>query len=209
MLRDLLKPFVAYEADAGAGSGSNNADPDKEREEAGDSTKVTFSAEQQAAIDKLVTERLARQEKSLRKTWAEEAESERRKAEMAESDRLKAEKQEAIDQANERIKATSTRLVRACARAEAAAAGVKAERLDKVLKLAELDSIELDDSGEPDPAAVRLAVEAVLRDVPELVSKSNSPNIDAGSRGENDRPDMQTLSQMSMADYLKHRPTRG
>jgi hypothetical protein len=78
-------------------------------------------------------------------------------------------KNQAESDSQEAISKASAWIVRAEARAQAAALGIKAERLDYVVKLADLGSIEVKD-GEPDSEAAKAAIEAVLKDVPEFAA---------------------------------------
>lgn len=169
----LRRLYRLYDADggtggggAGGGDGSNaggdgdGGDDGDGDDNAGDDGK-TFT---QAELDAIVKRRLARAKKEAD---AEREEAER-KAKMDENERLKAEKQEAERKAQDAIAAANARAVRAEAKAQAASLGVKPDRLDYVLKLADLTEIEPDEDGEIDTKAVKAAVERVLKDLPEL-----------------------------------------
>lgn len=62
-------------------------------------------------------------------------------------------------------------VVRAEAKVQAASLGVPSERLDYVVKLANLSEVSVED-GTPDAEAAKKAVEQVLADVPELAAKT-------------------------------------
>jgi len=159
-----------YDADDGAGSGGRSigggADPN-----AGGSDPVgnqippdakTFT---QAELDKIIGERLKRE----RKDWETKVEEEKRKAVMTEAERLKAERDEADKRASTATEAANRRIVRAEAKAQAAAAGIKADRLDYALRLADLSSIAIGEDGQPDGVALKVAIAQVAKDFPEIL----------------------------------------
>lgn len=133
----------------------------------GDGGKVEFTAEQQAAIDKLVTERVKRAETAAAKRATEQAAEAAQRAQMDETERLKAEKADADKRAAEAEARANRTLVNAEARIAAAAAGAKPERIDRILRMLDLEDVAVED-GTPDAKAVAAAVKALKGDVPEL-----------------------------------------
>lgn len=130
-------------------------------EDAGETGEKLLTQEQ---FDKTLTKRLAQE----RRAWEADAEEKRKKAEMTEAERLKAEKDEADRKATAATDAANARIVKTEARAALADAGVKAERRDYALRMLELSSVTVDDAGNPDAKALKAAVEALLKDIPEL-----------------------------------------
>ena len=103
--------------------------------------KTTFT---KAEVEKLMADRLARESRQRDKAIAEGVQ-----AQLAR-------------QLTEMTGALRTRLVRAEAEAQALAAGVRADDVDSVLKLADVANAALNDAGEPDRAALRASIDAVL-----------------------------------------------
>lgn len=121
----------------------------------------TFTQEE---LDAIIQRRLARE----RKQWEQQLEEERKKAAMTEAERLRAEKEEAERRAQEAQQQAAQRLVQAEAKVVAVELGVKPDRIPYVLRLADLSGVDVGDDGVVDAKALRDAIEAVLRDVPEL-----------------------------------------
>lgn len=99
---------------------------------------------------------------------AAKAQREAQEKAKSEADRLKAEKEAAERKAAEATTRANQRTIRAEAKAQAAQMGVKADRLDYALRLADLSGVEVDDNGEPDVDAIKKAIGKVLEDLPEL-----------------------------------------
>lgn len=159
------------DADDGAGSGgdavSETADEsgdagsdDRPKEE--DAAEKVYTAEE---FEQKFRRRLERERKKLR----EEFEAEREKAQMTEAERLAAEKQEAEKKAADAVARAHATLITAEAKSAAAAAGVKPERLDYAVKLADLSQVEVDEDGNVDTQAIAAAIKQVLNDLPELL----------------------------------------
>ena len=121
----------------------------------------TFTQED---IDAIVTKRLAREQK----TWEAKLEDEKKQANMTEQEKLKAAAAEAENKGKVAVEAANKRIVAAEARVIAAELGVKSERIGHLLKLADLSGADVDDKGEVNTKAVKQAIEAVLKDLPEL-----------------------------------------
>lgn len=169
---DRIKVFLQLFADEGGDNGPNAGGNDGGNSgdggqgNAGDSGDAgkggkTFTQDE---LDAILAKRLARE----RKAWEQQIEEERRKAAMTEAERLKAEKEEAERRAKEAQAAAHRRIVQAEAKAQALALGVRPERLEYALRLADLSEVEVGDDGEPDAAAIKAALEKVLNDLPEL-----------------------------------------
>jgi len=154
--------FFAEGGDPDAGDNGGTQTPDTGRN-GGDLTPggKTFTQEE---LDAIIQRRLARE----RKQWEQQLEEERKKAAMTEAERLRAEKEEAERRAQEAQQQAAQRLVQAEAKVVAVELGVKPDRIPYVLRLADLSGVDVGDDGVVDAKALRDAIEAVLRDVPEL-----------------------------------------
>lgn len=138
----------------------------------------------QEELDAIIAKRLARE----RRQWEQQLEEERKKAAMTEAERLRAEKEEAERRAQAAIEAANQRAIRAEARVQAAALGVRPERLDYVLRLLDLSEIEVGEDGTPDAGAIKQAVEQLLRDLPEL--KGSTGSVGTGTNPGSQDPDV-------------------
>lgn len=145
-----------YNADDGGGTGGTADDKP---------AKVEFTAEQQAELDRIVADRLARERKKAEKfadyddiktklTALEQAEVDRAKAEMTATERLEVEKSDALRRAQEAedrnasvLTAANKRLINAEFKTAARDANIPAERLAAALKLADTDAVTVDDDG--------------------------------------------------------------
>lgn len=101
----------------------------------------------------------------------QQADEQAKRAKMEETDRLKLEKQEAETRAQNALGKANQRVINSEARALAASKGVASERLAYVVRMAELDGVEVDDDGDVDSAALASAIDRVLEDIPELTAK--------------------------------------
>lgn len=108
-----------------------------------DSGKVEFTPEQQARIDELIAERVRRAERSAASRAQSEAAEAARRAQMDETERLKAEKADAEKRAEEATARADRTIVDAEARIAATAAGAKPERLDRIIRLLDLEAVEV------------------------------------------------------------------
>jgi hypothetical protein len=164
------QPLLEGEGTGGGGAGGaggdnggkKDDDPNAGGKKGEEPKKVEMTQDE---LDKLISDRLKRAEKG----WKEAAEAERKKADMTEAERLKAEKEAAEKVAKEAGSAAAQRVIRAEAKVVAIAAGVDPKKVDYVLRLADLSAVEVDDkTGEPDAKAIQTAINAVLKDLPEL-----------------------------------------
>lgn len=180
---------VVYQADDGAGSGAAGDAGAAGEQNAGDGggaqSQVTFTAEQQVAMDKIIEGRLARDRKQTRTTVEKEFIDKAAQAAMTEGEKLKAEKDAAVAKSAELDAKTNQRIINSEARVQAVEASVKADKVSYVLKLADLSGIEMGDDGEPDAKSIKAAIEAVKTSVPELFGQITTPKAGGDFSGGN------------------------
>ena len=137
----------------------------------------------QDELDRLIARRLKRAEQE----WAQKVDAERKQAEMTESEKLQAAARAAEERAAQAAQQANARIVRAEMRVALAAAGVAAQKLDRAVRLVDLDSIEVLETGEPDSRAITAQVQSLLQEWPELTgqtSKSGGGEFGGGNAGE-------------------------
>jgi|SRR5690625_1519462 len=169
---DLIPINLQLFADGGEPDAGDNTGGTQEPDtggDGGDGTQDNGKAFTQADIDRILQQRLARE----RKQWETQMEEERKKAQMSVEERLKAEKEEAEARAQEAHNTANQRLISAEAKVQAVALGVKPERVEYALRLADLSDVDMDDDGNPDAAAIKAALDVVLNDLPELKGTTN------------------------------------
>jgi hypothetical protein len=154
----------------------------------------------QAELDAIIAKRLARE----RKQWEQQLEEEKKKAAMTEAERLKAEKEEAEKRAQAAQQTANQRLITAEAKIVAAELGVKPNRINHLLKLADLSGVEVDDKGNIDSKAIKTALETILADFPELKGTGGGSVGGSGNPGggKNDPKDFRKASQEEFAAEL-------
>jgi hypothetical protein len=150
----------------------------------------------QDEVDRIVAERLARERKKFgdyddikaKLTALEEAETEREKAKLSETERLEAEKAAAIQAAEDAkaerdkaLTAANQRLINAEFKTLARENNVPADRLSAALKLADLDSVTVDEDG--NAQGVEDAVKALIEAHPYLAEKTQPKQIGGASGG--------------------------
>lgn len=157
----------------------------------------------QEDLDKIVTERTGRAEKSALKSFFQQqglteeeanaaiADYKKAKAEKAEASKndakAQAERADAAEKkAQEAIAKAQAALLKANAQIQAANLGVKSNKLDYVVKMADLTKVSFNDDGDPDEAAIKSAVEQVLKDVPELKDTKETSGFKIGADGNKD-----------------------
>jgi len=183
------------------GNGTNpNAGGNGGDDGAATGSKQTYTQED---LDKIVTERIGRAEKAALKSFFQQQGLTEEEANSAIADykKVKAEKAEAskndakaqADRADAAEKAAKDAIakanavmIKANAQIQASNLGVKSNKLDYVVKMADLTKITIDDSGNPDEAAIKAAVEQVLKDVPELKDSKESSGFKIGADGNKD-----------------------
>lgn len=131
----------------------------------------------QADIDRIV----GRETKKAAEKARADIEAEHKKQQMTETEKLQAEKAEAEKKATEAISTANQRLIQSTARVSAIELGIKPERIGAALKLADLSGVTVGDDGEPDAKAITAALEAVLKDLPELKAETKADNASGGS----------------------------
>lgn len=219
-LLPLLLFFMADSGDGDGGDGdSSDSDSDANaggkqggKSDSGGDAKpyATFpDADSFAArMDREAKQRLAKQAEELgyesvddmlaaakaKREADDQAKSDAEKA-REEADRAKNESKTALERANARV-------VRAEARVVASDLGIKGERIAHAIKLADLDGVEVSDDGDPDTKAIRTALEAVLKDIPELKADAAASNGGAEFNGQGEPPGQKDLKG-ALADRLK------
>lgn len=184
-------------------NGTNNPNAEGNGGEDGSATgsKQTYTQED---LDKIVTERTGRAEKSALKSFfqqqglteeeanaaiADYKKAKDKKAEASKNDaKAQAERADAAEKkAQEAIAKANAVLIKANAQIQAANLGVKSNKLDYVVKMADLGKVTIDDDGNPDEAAIKEAVEQVLKDVPELKDSKETSGFKIGADGNKDK----------------------
>lgn len=157
---------------------------------ASDGTENTEQAQQpqgrtftQDDVEKLIHKRVMQE----RKAWEAKQEEETKRAQMSAEEKLKADLSAAEQRGKQALQEADNRVVRAESRVVAVALGIKPERVSAALKLADLSQVTVDETGEPDGAAIKAALEAVLTDLPELKGEQGqraAGGIPASPRGQ-------------------------
>lgn len=135
----------------------------------------------EAEIDQILKDYRARKD-------AEKTEAQREK-ERADKEKERADKAE---EAGKRRTATSEIKVLAVK------AGVHPDKVDRLVKLVDVDEIEFDKEGEPKPKSVQAAVDAVLKDFPEFKGQAGDKDKKGaddfgGGGGEGTKTDMNAM----------------
>lgn len=177
-------------ADGGGSAGTGSGDSGAENNGAGDNGNGDNGAGgdngggaaegkqfTQADIDTAVEKRLSRE----RKKWEREHPTQTPPAQATQSNNGAADGQQQTqqpqkDDSAEKIAKVNKRLVSTEAKAVAIAAGVKPEKVDYVVKLAELDGVDVDEDDGPDSDAIHKAVSKVLKDMPEFKTVPDNGN---------------------------------
>jgi len=123
--------------------------------------KVTFSAEQQAALDEIIAKRTARAAADARTQYEADLKLIAEREQMDAAARAQAEKADLEKASAEKVTAAEKRAMRSDARAELIALGVPKASADTALRLVDLDSIESPDDADAIAAACAAAVAAV------------------------------------------------
>jgi hypothetical protein len=152
-------------------------------ESTNEQTETTNEADELKFTQSQVAEMVAKERAKAQRAAESDAAKKAERAKMDEAERLKAEKLEAEQAADARIAAANTRLIAADAKAEALAAGVKPERVGAFLKLVDTKDIDVSDDGEVDAKALKSAVTAALKVVPEFKGAAGSSGQLGGDMG--------------------------
>lgn len=143
-------------AEGGTGNASGGTGEETGTGTGGEEEKQFSQTDLDAAIEK----RLARE----RKKWERESKQQTTKQPPAAEEGTKQEK----DDGAEKLSKANAHLVKSEAKAAAIAVGVKPEKVPYVVKLADLDGIDVDEDDGPDTEAIKKAIDKVLKDMPEL-----------------------------------------
>lgn len=170
-----------------AGSGSQDGGepgpaggaPDANGDSKTDARTLQLTQDQ---LDELIERRLSK----ARKTWENEAKTAAERAKMDEAQRLAAEKADAERAAEEARREALTVRVETAAQRAALTAQVDPARVDRFLRLVDLDVDELTTDGQPDQKAIDKVVRATLDDWPEF--KAASGPAPGRSGGEMNHP---------------------
>lgn len=147
-------------SDGAGGSGSGTGDGAGGDDGKGAAKVEMTQAELDALIAKTHGKAKGQAEADLKKYLEAQGKTAEEQAKQAAKD--------ADDRAKSATEKANGRLVKADAKVAAVTAGVKGERVDAVLKLADLSDVEVSDDGDVDPKAVKKAIDAVLKEYPEF-----------------------------------------
>lgn len=201
-------PFFSCFAD-GAGSGtddSGNGDKgdgkkdDSDNDDKGDGKKSDTGDQEkkftQADLDAEVTKRLTRAQKK----W----EREHQEAKKAEDDKNDQDKdgKSADDGSTAKLAAVNQKLVQAEAKAVALTLGVKSDRVEYAVRMADLSTIDVDDELGVDSDSVKKALEKVLNDIPELKTSQEQQKKDSGFKIGADGDKSGTDKKVSLKDAI-------
>lgn len=157
----------------------------------------TYSQEE---LDKIVNERSERASRSALKSFfqqkgftEEEANNafesyKKGKAEKAEAEKndikaMSLRVEEAEKKASEAIARANAQIIKANAQIQATSLGVKANKLDYVIKMADLSTITINEDGSPDESAIKAQIEQILKDIPEFKDTKESAGFKIGADG--------------------------
>lgn len=174
------------DANAGKGDGANKAGDDgKQNAGKGDGSQNAGKSFSQEDVDKIVNDRTERasnaallsyyQQNGMTEVEAKQAIADYKsaKATKAEADKgnnavLQQKLTDAEKTAQDAIAQANTRIISSEARVQAVGLGIKPERVDYAVRLADLKAVTVDKDGKVDDAAVKATLEKVLKDLPEL-----------------------------------------
>ena len=179
-MRFLFNPSTfrpMLEGDNGGGGGGDGDPPKADPPKTGDDKPFAIfpdAASFTARLDREANSKLAERAKALgfesvdameavlkdAKSRSDAEKTELQKAQEALA-KLEGDTKTVLTTANQRI-------VKAEAKLQAQALGIKPERVETALRLADLSAVTVNDAGDADTAAITAALEAVLTDLPEL-----------------------------------------
>jgi hypothetical protein len=143
----------------------------------------------QSEVDQLLKRRLYRE----RKKWEDEAAEQKKLAEMTEAERYKAEVEAVRKESQERLRATQQRIVTSEAKSAALNANVRSDRLEAVIRLADLSDVDVYDDGGFDEKAVQRVIQSVVDQYPEFTAQQqgygNAPDASRNTRPQVDTSD--------------------
>lgn len=180
----------AQQAQEGAGFNSEEAEriANKRSEQATKSALKNYFTQQGMSQEEAEQ---AFQQFRAAKTAKEEEERNNLSSLQAKYSGLEQQTAEALRQAQERV-------LKAEALAQAYQLGVSSEKVDYAVRLADLSNIETDEAGNIDQAAVKAALEAVVKDFPEMVraDERTRPGFKLGSAGSNESATNDKLAEI-------------
>lgn len=150
------------------------ADPPKTDDppKSDDAPKPQFT---QADLDRVIGERLAAEQAK----WQKKIDDAAALAGKSEAEKYQIERDQAKAEATETTQKAAQRIARTEAKGVARDLDARPDRLDAILKQADLSKAVKDD-GEVDEAAVKAAVEKVLADYPEWKKTAGGPSASGG-----------------------------
>lgn len=177
MIRDLLRPVMMFAEDGGANAGGAAVpggttvdDPPATNgattgDEGGSAEPVTFTPAQQAKIDQLIAKAHGKAKTQAEKELKDWLDQQNLTAEQ----QAQAQAQQATQLAEDAKRDLLAGRVEVAAERAALKAGVRPERIDRFLKLADLTDLDnLTSDGKADPDAIAQVIEQTLADVPEF-----------------------------------------
>jgi hypothetical protein len=128
----------------------------------------------QADLDRVIGERLSAEQAK----WQKKLDDAQALAGKSETDKLTIERDQATQRAQEATQKAAERVAKTEAKVAAIAAGARPDRLDAIIRTADLTGAVKD--GDVDEAAVKAAVEKVLGDFEEWKAKPGGPTQSGG-----------------------------
>lgn len=206
-----------FAPDDGSGAGSNpppanDGDPPEDPPKANDGAENDAEGSggdeprfTQAQVDALIDKRIGRERSKLERDLKAMAERDG----MDEAERLKAEKVDAEKAAADARREVLVERVTTRAARSALTAGVKADRVDRFMRLVDLSDLEaLTADGKPDDDAITKAVADTLADVPEFAAKASQPPTGGadfdGSSGSGKQWTRAEIEKLTPAEFEKH-----
>jgi hypothetical protein len=180
-------PSIRPEGGSAQGNRGDGAEPNK----------LDISQEK---FDEIIQREKAKAAAAERK----KVEADLRSSQISEADKLKQEKDEAERKLAEHQSSIGARLIKSEARVQASALGIRPERMDAAMKLADFSGFTLDAKGEPDAESIKGALAKVVADYPEFAGKVG-PSVGgmAGMSGGTGTPDANAQVNAAIAAAKK------
>lgn len=164
-----------------------------------------LTAEQQAVVDKAISDRLARQSTADRQKWEADLKAYAEREQMDAATKANAEKADAETKAAEVTTKAQQRVVAADAKVALIAEGVDAKNVAAAIRLADLEGLDPD----ADDYDTRLAAAAkkVLTDLPALKTGASSAAPSGGEFNADGKAKVWTraeVAKLSTAEFDKH-----
>ena len=164
-----------------------------------------LTAEQQAAVDQAIKDRLARQKTSDRAAWEAELKQLAEREQMDAAERARAEKADAEKATAEVTSKATKRIVAADAKVALLSEGVDPKQIAAAVKLADLDG--LDPDADDYDAQVAAAAKKVITDLPALKATRTSGGPSGGEFTPDPNAKVWTkaeVAKLSVAEFDKH-----